>query len=72
MTPDFAAQNGEPMTGKERQKWFQARAAEMKDQGATWLQMAVDDADNPTITLIEGWRQRPTKQPAPLFLMTAV
>ncbi len=72
MEPDFAVQNGEPMTGKERQKWFQACAAEMKEQGATWLQMTVDDADKPRLTLIEGWRQRPTEQPAPHFFMVVV
>lgn len=71
MKPDFVAQSAELMTGNQRREWFQARAVEFKEQGATWLQFSVDDADNPKIALIEGWRARPKVQPAPHFQMTA-
>ena len=67
MAPDFIAQNGEPMTVEERRAWFDTRAEEMRAEGATWLQFAVDDADNPTVALVEGWRQQPGETTASAF-----
>lgn len=68
--PDFIAQNAEPMTRDERRQWFRERAAEMRREGATWLQMSVDNADAPTVALVEGWRERPANQPRPRFQFT--
>lgn len=65
--PDFLAQSGEPMTPDVRQDWYKIRAKEMQEKGATWFQYSVDDADNPEITLIEGWKDRPAHQPPPHF-----
>ena len=70
--PDFVAQSAEPMTGKERRAWFDCRAIEMRDRGASWLQFSVDGPEAPTITLAEGWKERPPIQPAPHFQMTYV
>jgi len=68
-SPDFVAQNGEILTGGEAFRWFQARAAGFSEKGATWLRMTVDDADNPTLRLIEGWLIRPHPEPPAHFLL---
>lgn len=68
--PDFVAQTAELISGDERRAWFKARTDEFRKQGATWMQVAVDDTDDPKVTLAEGWRLRPKEQPKPHFQMT--
>ncbi len=65
--PDLSAQSAEQRTPSERRAWFQCRAEDMRDEGATWRRMTVDDAGDPTVTLIEGWFERPAEQVAPHF-----
>lgn len=67
--PDFFTQTAEPMTEWEGRAWFKARWSEMHQRGATWARFSVDNADNPTIRLCEGWRVRPDREP-PQFFMT--
>lgn len=65
--PDFAVQTDRAMTAEERRVWFHERTEEFKRHGMTWAQHSVDDADDPKITLFEGWIVRPKKQPPPKF-----
>lgn len=67
MEPDFSRQTAEPMTAREGSAWFRKAADSMTACGATWFQFSIDDADNPKISLIEGWRERPDPQPSPHF-----
>lgn len=67
MKPDFSRQSAEPMTADERKEWFIEAGQAMHKDGAIWFQYSVDDADNPTIALIEGWERRPETQPKPCF-----
>ena len=69
--PDFVAQSAELMAVDRAMVWFRERTEEMASKGATWVQQSVDDADNPKIRLVEGWRVRPKDQPSPHFQMTS-
>lgn len=69
--PDLCAQSAEPMNAEQARQWFSDAAASLRGQGADTVRYAVNDADNPTIFLVEGWRQCPdwNKTPPPNFLM---
>ena len=69
-TPDFSAQTGEAKTDKDRHAWFQTRAKEIHEKGATWIRVARGTGDEEGLCLIEGWRLAPTVPPAPHFYMT--
>lgn len=69
--PDLCAQSAEPMNGEQARQWFSDAANSLRAQGADTVRYAVDDSDNPTMFLVEGWYQCPdwSKTPEPNFLM---
>ena len=69
--PDFWAQTAEPMTDEERHAWIRHACMEAKDQGCIEVRAAMDDADNPKIVLVEGWKIRVHEWPEPSFHFTA-
>lgn len=70
--PDLRAQSNEPMNGEQARQWFSDAGASLRSQGADTVRYAVDDVDNPTMFLVEGWSKRPdwSKTPQPNFLTT--
>lgn len=62
--PDFLRQTAEfaGKTPDERSVWFAACAEEGRALGMTWGRYSVDDAKNPTMGLVEGWKVRPADE----------
>jgi hypothetical protein len=62
--PNYLRQHGAfaDLTPDERWNWFQAAAAEAKGEGITWARYSVDDNENPTRALVEGWKVQPDDQ----------
>lgn len=69
MEPDYLAQTAEPMTPDERREWFRSRAREAGAQGCVHGRMSVDDAENPTMALVEAWKVRPSDEGEPRWQM---
>ncbi len=69
--PDFSVQSGDPMTNDERRQWICNAIQDLRKCGATETRAAVDNADTPTIVLVEGWITRPnwSDVPEPEFFM---
>ena len=67
--PDFSRQHGDIQSAEEGLAWFRQVAAEFKNDGAVWLQFAVNP-DQRNVCLVEGWRARPIVVPLPAFHMT--
>ena len=70
MEPVYIAQTAEPMSRDERRAWFQARGDDAREKGATWLRFSVDDAEKPTMALVEGWLKRPDDEGPQRWQMT--
>jgi hypothetical protein len=62
--PFYVRQHGAFAQLNERQgrKWFQTAHREAKKEGAVWLRYSVDNALEPTMALVEGWKVRPKNE----------
>lgn len=67
--PDFSAQNGDITDPEERRQWFQGRAEEFRQKGATFLQCSIHPTI-PNLALAEGWKERQNPTPPPHFHLT--
>lgn len=62
--PFYVRQNGEfsNLTPGQRRSWFKGVAQEAKEEGATICRASVDDENQPTMGLVEGWKEHPKEQ----------
>ena len=69
--PDYLAQHGDfgSLDREERMAWWRSRGAEARAGGITHIRMSVDNADNPTMALLEGWIERPADEGEPRWQM---
>ena len=52
---------------ENRNEWFRKAMEEAIEEGAKWLRFSFDNAFNPRLMLIEGWRKKPKDEGAPRF-----
>ena len=62
--PFYVVQHSEAakLSGEGLLEWFRECAVEARKEGAVLLRYSVDDAEAPTMALVEGWRKRPSDQ----------
>lgn len=62
--PEYLRQHGgfSELTPDERWAWFDSCAVEARAEGATFFRASVDNAENPTMALVEGWKKQPRDQ----------
>jgi hypothetical protein len=57
--PDYSVRLAEPMSDDELRQWFADTRADLAARGAVEFRFAVDDVEEPTMALVEGWLKRP-------------
>lgn len=58
--PFYIKQHGSfgSLTPQERREWFASCAKEASEEGGKLKRFSVDDADNPTMGLVESWEEK--------------
>ena len=71
--PQYIRQHGSfaSLTPDERRAWFQEAINEAGSERCTFVRASVDDAETPTMALLEGWAVQPADQGAPRWQLTA-